>query len=693
MFVGRSFALLMSAIVLFWNTAPSVRAQNAGARREFPPGLARPADLPPSRLRIQIQNLPAPARDRAMAWLSNFHFTEQDIPSLHADSEGAIFYADEFKLDPAHAAAAPASEPTTHAAAIPVSPFPAHLNFHSKPGAPNVIYLNFGGETVQGTAWNTWLNRATIPAVPFSADSDRTTFSDAEQRSIRRIWQRVAEDYAPFNVNVTTERPATFTMRTAHALITRNTDADNAANPSSGAGGVAYVAAFATAGYASYRPAWIYDNNVNAEESHIAEVVSHEIGHNLGLSHDGTTDGIEYYSGHGSGSASWGPLMGSSYGRSVTQWSKGEYYHASNTQDDLATVADKLSYRADDHANTLASATSLMVGANGAIISTTPETNPSDTTGPNKGILERNTDVDWFSFHSGSGTASLTVNPWITADAMSRGGNVDLHVELYDSAGRLLLTNNSSTLTTATIQTNLLEGKYYLAIRNTGAGSPLASQPTGYTSYGGVGQYFISGFVVPSGAVMPPRAYFYATDVNRFGATSHLIRITYTDNLAIDRATIDNNDLLVTGPNGFSQRATLVSADPNANATPIVATYSIAPPDLAWTENENGVYTVTLLADAVGDTEGAFVPTRQLGQFNVVTGAHHHDEPLIIASTLTSNRNLTLTFPSTPGLLCTLESTTDFQTWTEVESQVAEGSSITFTTSRSDDARFYRIKR
>ena len=39
-------------------------------------------------------------------------------------------------------------------------------------------------------------------------------------------------------------------------------------------------------------------------------------------------------------------------------------------------------------------------------------------------------------------------------------------------------------------------------IRNTGVGDPLVSTPSGYTAYGSVGQYFISGYVAPSGAAL-----------------------------------------------------------------------------------------------------------------------------------------------------------------------------------------------
>src|SRR6185503_6068267 len=322
-----------------------------------PPGsLNRIQELPAGRFRARIERLPLQAQQRALAWLRSFHFTEQDLDSLEADNDGGVYYIDNFALEPA--AALPA-EPIVVEAAVPVSPFPASLMFHSKPGAPNVLFLNFAGENVSGTSWNS-PGQSVINAVAFSTDNDYATFSDSEQLAIKQVWQRVAEDYAPFDIDVTTERPATFGTRTAHALITRNTDANSIANPSSGAGGVGYVNVFGTFDYASLRPVWVYHNNLGNTESYIAEAASHEIGHNLGLSHDGKTDGTSYYGGHGSGDTSWGPIMGTGYGRNVSQWSRGEYYLANNTQDDLATIAGKLAYRADDHGNTQASATALI---------------------------------------------------------------------------------------------------------------------------------------------------------------------------------------------------------------------------------------------------------------------------------------------------------------------------------------------
>ncbi|MDB6031901.1 MAG: hypothetical protein JWM16_2239 [Verrucomicrobiales bacterium] len=489
------FAIVVAAMFCFTNFAYAQQGQNPRSRQFIPGSVTRPEDLPPSKLRSKLELLQGGPRARALDHLKAFHFTEMDLDSLDADEEGSILYTDHFQLD--QTALQTPSEPLIAQAAVPVSPFPSSLVFHSRPGAPNVLYLNFSGENLTNTAWNSSVGRTLIPALAFSLDADNSTFSDSEQAAIKRIWQRVSEDYAPFNIDVTTERPATFGSRTAHALITRSTDADGAANPSSTAGGVGYVNVFGSTSYTRNRPVWIYYNNLANNDSYVAEAASHEIGHNMGLSHDGTTAGREYYGGHGSGETSWGPLMGTGYGRNVSQWSKGDYYQANNTQDDLAIIAAKLTYRTDDHGDTPQNATPLVITAGTNISSTTPESDLTNLNPANKGVLEQNTDVDVFSCTAGAGTIRLAVAPWVTPSG-TRGGNLDLFIELRDASGNLIPTENSDTATGAAIQTAVASGVYYLYVRNSGSGNPLSSTPTGYTSYGSIGQYFISGFIPPT---------------------------------------------------------------------------------------------------------------------------------------------------------------------------------------------------
>ena len=445
--------------------------------------------LPAGEFRNQIGALKPEARQRAEERLRELRLPADDVGFLRVDPEGGIYYADSFPLPPEAPADSSGGGPEVHGS-VPVSPFPSHLLFHSKPGAAHVMYLDFDGESVTGTGWNVGL-RDPIPAVAFSTDGDVNNFSDSEQAGIRDMWQRVSEDYAPYNIDVTTERPAVFNNQTCHALITRHTDANGNPNPSSTAGGVAYINVHGSYSGGYYRPAWIYDTWNAETPSYIAETISHETGHNMGLYHDGPG----YHTGHGSGDTSWAPIMGSSWAKNVTQWCRGEYYGANNGEDDLAIIAGKLGYRTDDHGDTLGGATDLVIDTGGGIASTTPETDPTNSDPDNKGIIEDDDDVDLFTFLAGAGEVQLTVNPWKNPSSY-RGGNLDVLIELLDSSGSVLETADPTSTTYASLTTTVTGGRYYLRITGTGWGDPLSSSPSGYTGYGSIGQYFISGQVV-----------------------------------------------------------------------------------------------------------------------------------------------------------------------------------------------------
>jgi len=469
---------------------PSSQVQG---QRGFRPGTwSRLDELPRGRFRTRFERLAPHAQQRGLDALRKLHFPEQDlIDSLQVDDGGGIYYADTFPVPPPSESPLPSPGPSVAASSLPVTPFPADLNFHSRPGSQNVVYLDFDGGTVTGTAWNSSYGRSTFFAVAFDLDGDTTTFSDGEQAAIKEIWQRVAEDYAPFDVNVTTQQPATFSIRTLHVLATNSTDANGNANPSDTSGGIAYVNIFNTSTISSYRPAWCYVNNLARSPAYIAECASHEIGHNLSLTHDGLTTGAAYYYGHGTGDTSWAPIMGASYYASVTEWSKGQYYNANNSQDDLAALSSRLGYRPDDHGNTPQTATPLAF-TDGAVVATTPENDPANLNPANKGVLSTSTDVDVFAFIWFGGSFNLAVNPWAVPNAIRPGANLDILLELRDSSGTLVAGANPANRTGAEIQMNdLTAGVYYLYVRNTGVGDPLSSSPDGYTSYGSIGQYFV----------------------------------------------------------------------------------------------------------------------------------------------------------------------------------------------------------
>ena len=448
------------------------------------------AELPEGELRRGLAALPETVRAEALARLAELRVPFNDHAALRVDLGGNFYYVCAVPPGVATQARAALSEPgtlestqaataagETAAAAVPISQPPVR---HSRPGAARVAYLDFNGHTVTGTAWNTRYSVTTFATRAYDTDGSPTTFSDAEQAAILRIWARVAEDFAPFEIDVTTEEPAVFTSQTARILITRSTDANGVTNPEGGgAGGVAFLDVFGRDNYSALSPAFVYYNNLG-NDANVAEAASHELGHNLALAHDGTTT-LAYYGGHGAGETSWGPIMGTGYGRNVSQWSKGEYFKANNTQDDLAILAARLTYRADDAGDTRSTAQPLAF--DGAVVSAS-------------GLIERPTDADRFAFTTVGGSVTLTVKP-SRVESGTLGGNLDVKLELYDAADALVASANPTGTLAAAISTSLPPGDYTLRVSAVGVGDPRVDPPSGYTAYGSAGSYTITGTVPP----------------------------------------------------------------------------------------------------------------------------------------------------------------------------------------------------
>jgi len=115
----------------------------------------------------------------------------------------------------------------------------------------------------------------------------------------------------------------------------------------------------------------------------------------------------------------------------------------------------------------------------------------------------------------------------------------------------------------------------------------------------------------------PPTASMAATNLTTASTAPYQFTVTYTDHIAINTATLNGTDILVTGPNGFSQLATLVSVNNSTNGTPRTATYQINAPGGSWDAADNGTYTALLQANQVSDTSGNVIPATTLGNFSV----------------------------------------------------------------------------
>ncbi|MEX1113616.1 MAG: MBG domain-containing protein, partial [Akkermansiaceae bacterium] len=466
--------------------------------------------LPAGKLKANLQSLDPQAREKAMKRLHTFDFTEFDAAEhLRADNTGGIFIVcpdnhgncDGHSHGPAEPGepqnspsatesiapeAAQAIEPRIEAISVSVSSPPA---YNSKPNSTKHIYLDFNGGIVTRTQWNV-SNVASYNVKVWSQDADRTTFNDAEQTWMRRIWQRVAEDYAPFDVNVTTDvayDPVNYTGNKNNVgwlMICETTDNNNVALPHNGSGGVAYVDVYGRLDYTRYQPAWVSSTNGGGNEAIVAEAASHEMGHNMGLSHDATST-LAYYGGHAATASapSWGPIMGTGYNRNVSQWSKSsEYFDGNQAEDDLSILSARIGYRADDHGNNFAGATGVVA---------------TNNTISQSGIIERTNDPDVFSFITGPGAITLTANSF-RCDANTWGGNLDIILELYDSSQTLITSNNPAAETNASISTTVpTGGTYYVIVKPTGTGTPLANPPSGYSVYSSLGQYTLSGTLQP----------------------------------------------------------------------------------------------------------------------------------------------------------------------------------------------------
>lgn len=389
---------------------------------------------------------------------------------LHVSATGNLFYA--CRRQPGRAGARVVVADNSAFTANAPYALDQTFRLHSRPGSTKVLYLDFDGHTITGTRWNEDpdIGSPVIVIPPFSTDNNPAAFSNAERTIIQQVWRRVAEDFAPFDVDVTTEEP------TADALL-RSDDADTSygvralvggdaedLSPQLGGMGILGIAQFGAFGADVDTPVLNFSEAHGTDWAMLADTVSHETGHALNLFHHGSDQDGEYYRGHGN----WAPIMGSGPSTSVSQWSRGDYAGATNpTQDDLAVISELIPLAPIDHPVNALEALVLSRGdlAAGTIL------NAGDTA--------------WYQIEAGGGKLTLSGTPSFL------GPNLKVGLTLLDGNGQVVA---SSSQTTASMSASLTytvptAGTYYAVVDGIG----YRTVNTGFTDYASVGRFSLTG--------------------------------------------------------------------------------------------------------------------------------------------------------------------------------------------------------
>ena len=394
-----------------------------------------------------------------------------EIRDLLADP--LVRFTDEgraYVVDPAAPAGVGRAAPVRGRA---VAPLPQTFRLHSNPGARRTIYLDVDGTSVRGTAWNDEVGVRSGDHRGWDPGNNGGKFSARERRFVQSLWARVAEDYAPFAVDVTTEEPREDRIHRStkrdkvfgtRVLITKSRDAHTVICDRQ-CGGVSFLNVFSAVGrpHRRHQPAWVFPAGLGNDLKAIAEAATHEAGHTFGLVHDG---GLltSYYEGHGA----WAPIMGAAYFRPITQWSQGDYNLASAHQDDVAIIANRGAPFRRDEAGSKRKSAAGRVPAGAAYIS-------------------KRSDIDVFRLGRCAGRIR------VQARTAKVSPNLDIRLRLLgarqvvdtsDPASGRVTRDRASGLN-ATVRQKPRPGTYYVAVEGVGRGNA----STSYNDYGSLGAY------------------------------------------------------------------------------------------------------------------------------------------------------------------------------------------------------------
>jgi hypothetical protein len=180
------------------------------------------------------------------------------------------------------------------------NPYSETFALQSDPGASEVVYLDFTGYS--GPIGNSSPGTDT----PYDLDGDPSTFSDAEMGVVQNVWARVSENFAAFDVNVTTADPGDGLFTSGGGVrvdIANGGTTPLASNCMAPCVGLAFTGAWGEMDPAAVVLPQNFEAGNAGNPEAIAEVATHEIGHTLGLGHDVIS----------ASSSLWGSVMDPAY--------------------------------------------------------------------------------------------------------------------------------------------------------------------------------------------------------------------------------------------------------------------------------------------------------------------------------------------------------------------------------------------
>jgi hypothetical protein len=343
----------------------------------------------------------------------------------------------------------------------------------SNPGATATLYLNFTGNFVRDWWWNnsdgTQTHFANVTTPAFDMDGDATKFSTAEQASIREIFNRVAEDYSPFNINVSTHYYGALGDRQALEVAIGGRPGDWLGG---GASGISSIGSFTDSApnivfaFAGDIVWWANNGGQDWEgrpldiETATATTISHEAGHGFGLRHHAEYDanGVKTND-YAKGTSEWTPIMGNNLSSDRAIWTYAADDRGVNSMEDdvsiLAGTNNGFGFRRDDHGATTLTATAM-----------TPVYSPSILAPiyTSTGIIESGLDRDMFKF-----TLSATTSVQLRMDPAHDGPNLRARFELMTSSGYLASAPPAWTASQQIINITLNPGTYYLRVSTYGS--------------------------------------------------------------------------------------------------------------------------------------------------------------------------------------------------------------------------------